>query len=212
VVHLAANPAVSAPWDSVLEDNIVGTYNVLEATRDAAVESVVFASSNHVVGMYEEEYAPELYTGDVDLHLDHRSPVRPDSLYGTSKVFGEALCRYYVEDDGPPEQCHALRICSVRAPEYDHPYGDAEKGVDEGRWERGSPEYRQQVARLKATWQSRRDLAQLVDCSLRTTDPGYDVFYGVSDNDNRWFDIEHARAALGYRPVDSADEWNSAPN
>jgi nucleoside-diphosphate-sugar epimerase len=212
VVHLAANPSVSASWDSVLEDNIVGTYNVLEAASDAGVETVVFASSNHVVGMYEEEYAPGLYTGEVDLRLDHRSPVRPDSLYATSKLFGEAACRYYAEKDGRPTRCLALRIFSVRTPEYDHPYGDAEKGVHDGRWERDGERYRRAVARLKATWQSRRDLAQLVDCCLRSTEHGFDAFYGVSDNDNRWVDIGHARDVLGYRPIDSADEWESPPD
>jgi nucleoside-diphosphate-sugar epimerase len=211
VVHLAASPGVSAPWGDVLENNIVGTYAVLEAARDAGVEHVVFASSNHVVGMYEEEFAPDLYEGDIDLYLDRTVPVRPDSFYATSKVFGEALGRYYVEREGAPERFHALRIASVRAPAYDHPYGDAEKGVDEGEWERDTAAYERAVARLSATWCSRRDLAQLVDCSLRSSAPAFDVFYGVSDNPTRWFDVDHARAVLGYEPRDGADEWDAPP-
>ena len=58
VVHLAASAALETPWDDVLHNNIVGTYNVFEAARQAGVSRVVFASSNHVVGMYEMDGAP----------------------------------------------------------------------------------------------------------------------------------------------------------
>jgi len=51
VVHLAADPRVTAPWESVLLNNIVGTYNVFEAARRCAVRKIVFASTNHVMGM-----------------------------------------------------------------------------------------------------------------------------------------------------------------
>nr|WP_248910364.1 hypothetical protein [Halocatena marina] len=51
-------------------------------------------------------------------------------------------------------------------PEYDHPYGDAERAVDEGDIERGSPKYEETVARMKAMWQSRRDFAYQIDCCL----------------------------------------------
>ncbi|MFC6614293.1 NAD-dependent epimerase/dehydratase family protein [Halopenitus salinus] len=211
VVHLAAYPFVDGEWNDVLEPNIVGTYNVLEAARDAGVGSVVFASTNHVMGMYEEEFAPELYEPDFDLELTHEDPVRPDSLYGTSKVFGEAIGRQYVENYEFPNQFYALRICSVRHEAYDHPYGDAEAAVEEGRIERGSAEYRREVNRMKATWHSRRDFAQLVDRCLRDDDVSFGIFSGVSDNDRRWFDIEHAREVLGYEPQDNAETWDAPP-
>jgi len=51
VVHLAASPAIETPWDDVLHNNIVGTYNVFESARRAGVERGVFASSNHAIGM-----------------------------------------------------------------------------------------------------------------------------------------------------------------
>lgn len=212
VVHLAATTETSAPWEAVLENNIVGVYNVFRAAQVSGVEQVVFASSNSVLGLYEERYAPDIYYGEVDFTLNAETPARPDSLYGTSKVFGEALGRYYAETDGFPTRCYALRIGSVRDPEYDHPYGDAERGVEEGRWNRNSEAYNRKVARMKATWQSRRDAAQLVDRCLRDKTVTFDVFYGVSDNMNRWFDIEHARDIVGYDPVDSADEWERPPS
>jgi nucleoside-diphosphate-sugar epimerase len=211
VVHLAAYPYTDGTWGDVLEPNVVGMYNTLEAAREAEVESVVFGSTNHVMGMYESEFAPELYEPDFELTVDHTDPVRPDSYYGTSKSFGEDLGRYYVENYDYPERFYALRICSVRNPEYDHPYGDAESGVEDGEYERGSEAYERTVARMKAMWHSRRDFAHEVDCCLRDESVEFDVFYGVSDNDRRWFDIEHAREVIGYDPRDNGEEWDAPP-
>src|SRR5512132_4205872 len=47
IVHLAGNPSVQASWESVLNANIIGTRNILEAARELQVPQVVFASSNH---------------------------------------------------------------------------------------------------------------------------------------------------------------------
>jgi hypothetical protein len=211
VIHLAGYPETDGTFEEVLENNIVGMYNTLEAAMDAGVETFVFGSTNHVVGMYEVEFAPDIYEPDFDLLVDEESPRRPDSQYGSSKSYGEDLGRYYTENYEYPTQFYALRICSVRHEQYDHPYGDAEHGVDDGKWERDSPEYQRQVARMKAMWQSRRDLAQEVDCCLRDDDVEFDVFYGVSDNDRRWFSIEHARDVLGYDPQDNGEEWDAPP-
>jgi dTDP-D-glucose 4,6-dehydratase len=212
VVHLAAYPFTDGTWDDILEPNIVGTQNVLRAAREAGVESVVFGSTNHVMGMYEEEFAPELYDLDFDLELTHEDPVRPDSYYGSSKAFGEALGRQYVEKYEYPTQYYALRICSVRHSAYDHPYGDAEKAVEDGEIERDSPEYDRTVRRMKAMWQSRRDFAHQVDCCLQDDVVEYGIFNGVSDNDRRWFSIDHARERLGYDPQDNGEEWDALPN
>jgi len=211
VVHLAACPYTDGEWDDVLEPNVVGTYNVLEAARDAEVEIVVFSSSNHVMGMYEEEFSPALYEPDFDLELTHDDPVRPDSYYGTTKVFGEALGRQYVELYDYPRRFYALRICSVRHEACDHPYGDAERMVEEGEIERGSEAYEREVRRMKATWHSRRDFAHQIECCLRDDDVTYGVFSGVSDNDRRWFSIDHARQRLGYDPQDNGETWDGPP-
>lgn len=211
VVHLAGASRTDADWHSVLQNNIIGGYNCFEAARERSVDSVVFASTNHAVGMYEDEHEPEIYAPDHDLLVDHTNPVRPDSYYATSKVFGEALGRYYVENYEYPKRVYVLRIGSVRNPPYDHPYGDAERGVETGQWERGSSDYRRSVHRMKALWQSRRDAASLVEHCLDDETVEFDVFYGVSDNDRSWLDVDHARAVLGYRPRDSAEDWTEPP-
>jgi nucleoside-diphosphate-sugar epimerase len=211
VVHLAADPSTDAGWNSVLNNNIIGTYNCLEAARRAEVETFVFASSNHVVGQYETELSPDIYIPGYSFVVDHTTPVRPDSFYGTSKLFGEGLGRQYVERFEYPKRFYALRIASVRSPEYDHPYGDAERGVAAGEFASGSEAYERAVKRMKATWHSREDVARLIDCCLSDSSVEFDIFYGVSDNLARWFDLEHARAVLGYRPEDRADEWSAPP-
>jgi UDP-glucose 4-epimerase len=213
VVHLAvySQGLFDEDWDRIEAVNVRGTYNVLEACRDAGVEQVVFASTNHVVGMYEEEFAPEIYSPDSEVTIDHTDPVRPDSLYGVSKLFGEHLGRFAVEKRGAPEQFYAWRICSLREPRYDHPYGDAEKAVENGEVERGSDTYDRSVARLKATWLSHRDCAHMVERMLLDDACSFDVFYGVSGNDRRWHDVEHAREVLGYEPRDNGEEWDGPP-
>lgn len=211
VVHLAGYPKPDGSWEQTLENNIVGMYNTLEAAKDADVETFVFASTNHVVGMYEVENSPDIYEPEFGLVVDHRSPVRPDSYYGVSKGFDEQLGRYYTETFDRPAQFYSLRLGCVRSEEYDHPYGDAEKGVRRDEWERGSERYHRNVKRMKAMWLSRRDLAHLVERCLRDETVKFDVFYGVSDNDARWFDLEHARSTIGYRPEDNGGEWDGPP-
>lgn len=211
VVHLAAYPYTDGSWEDVHGPNIQGLYNVMEASRDAGIETFVFGSTNHVMGQYEHEYAPDIYQPGHGITLDYTDPIRPDSYYGTTKAFGEALGRQYVEVSDYPCRFYALRICTVNDDPHDHPYGDAEAGVEDGDFERGSVEYERSVARMMAMWHSRRDFAHLVDCCLRDDSVEYGIFSGVSDNDRRWFSIEHARSRLGYTPQDNAEEWTEPP-
>jgi NAD+ dependent glucose-6-phosphate dehydrogenase len=183
VVHLAADPSEQAPWESVLRNNIVGTYNVFEASRRAGVERVVFASSNHVMGMYEVEGAPDIYRLDDPRVYDHTAEIRPDSLYGVSKAFGEALGRYYMERHGLAVFC--LRIGWVR------PDDGAASGFTE---------------RTRAMWLSHRDCAELVARCLDAEGVRWAVVYGISDNPRQFWDLSHARQLLGYEPLDRAPE------
>lgn len=211
VVHLAAYPCPDGEWGDVLKPNIIGMYNTLEAARTAEVDTFIFASTNHVMGMYEKEHAPALYEPDYDLLLDSSDPVRPDSFYGTTKSFGEDLGRYYVEQYEYPKRFYALRICSVLPHGFDHPYGRAEKRVANGEIERNSDTYERSIARMKAMWQSRRDFAHLIECCLDDQQVKYDIFSGISDNDRRWFSLQNARERLGYKPKDNGETWDGPP-
>jgi nucleoside-diphosphate-sugar epimerase len=198
VVHLAAASSVDAPWDDVLADNITGTYNVFEAAREHGVRKVVFASSNHVVGMYEVEGAPAIYDLADRRLCEPLTPVRPDSLYGVSKVFGEALGRLYADRHGMDVVC--LRIGSVR--EDDDPTrGQA------GRPFAPFPELTEAQSRhrLRAAWLSHRDCAQLIQRALDAP-VHWAVVFGVSNNPRRFWDLQGARDLLGYDPIDAAPE------
>lgn len=99
LVHLAAEPATRATWEDLRKPNIDGLYSVFEAARRAKVPRIVFASTNHVTGMYDRDgISPVL----PDM------PVRPDCLYGVTKAFGEALGRFYSDEYGISVLC--LRI------------------------------------------------------------------------------------------------------
>ncbi len=211
IVHLAAYPTTDGSWDQIRESNLVGMHNVLEAAADAGVERFVYASSIHAAGMYEEDHAPELYELDYDLTVTHEDPERPDSYYGGSKAFGEDWGRYYIEKRDYPERFYAIRIASIREPPYDNPYGDAEKGVEAGDWTRGSEPYETQVKRLKGTWLSERDWAQLVERCLTDTAVEFDIFFATSENERGWYDIEHTKEVLGYAPEDRGEEWTEPP-
>lgn len=215
VVHLAITRGMGRPgdpsitWSDRLRDYLNGIHNVYEASIDAGLETIIFASSNHAVGMIEIRNRPDVYH-DKGIRADHTEPHRPDSIYGLTKCYGEDLGRFVAEMHDI--RFYAIRFGAIRSPEFDHPYGDAERGVKRGDWERGSEEYEEQVARMKGLWQSRRDAAQLVECCLEDEFVEWDHFYGVSGNDRRWLDdLDHAAETIGYEPDDNGEEWTSPP-
>lgn len=172
ILHLAGDPRVPAPWESVYTNNVAGTYNVLEAARQANVRRVVFASTNHVMGMYD-------HNGDWPVYND--MPVRPDSLYGVSKAFGEAIGRHYFDAFG-------LSFIALRIG-----------------WFMETPTMTSDTGR--AMWLSPRDCALAFECAIET-DERFGVFYAISDNPNRRWDLTDTMLKLGYRPQDC---WTRQP-
>ena len=171
VVHLAQN-AGEAPFDEVLPV-MNGTFQVFDAARresaarrDGGVR-IVYASSNHAVG-----YTPRTELAPVDLLP------RPDTYYGVSKVFGEALGRLMVDRYGMEVVC--LRI---------------------GSWK----QYPESVREL-STWISPADGVRLVAAALTAPDVTFEVVYGISANTRAWWDLAPARA-LGYLSVDDAEDY-----
>ncbi len=88
IVHLAAVPN-EQPFETILQNNIVGTWNVYEAAFRSGVRRVVFGSSNHAVGFYPRGQ-----------RLDANAPHRPDTRYGLSKCFGEDVGSLYADKYG----------------------------------------------------------------------------------------------------------------
>ncbi|APW96789.1 NAD-dependent epimerase [Halobiforma lacisalsi AJ5] len=179
VLHLAGDPRKTAPWESVLPNNIDGTQTVYEAAVGAGVDKFAFASSNHAVGAYEtDERTPDMYREDDEFRLDGTELPRPGNLYGVSKATGEILGRYYHDEYGLSVVC--VRIGNLTK---DHPPIDYERG--------------------QAMWLSHRDCAHLFDRCIRA-EYDYEVVYGISDNDRKYYSIERAREVLGYEPRDNS--------
>jgi uronate dehydrogenase len=164
IVHLGGY-SVEGPWESILSANIVGCYNVFEAARRNGVRRILFPTSNHATGFYRR-----------DQTIDHRVYPRPDSRYGVSKVFGEALGSLYADKYGMEVFC--MRIGNVNPAPIDK--------------------------RRLSIWFSPRDLAQLVTIGIEHPDIRFEIVYGVSGNTRSWYDNSNA-ARLGYRPRDDSE-------
>ena len=189
VLHLAADASQVASWESVSHNNLVPTYNVFEASREAGVRRVIFASSNHAVGMLELEGAARQIRAGKYETLDHRRipqiddmvRIRPDGFYGISKAFGEAMGSYYADNFGLQVAC--LRIGTVTKE------NDPTTNI-----------------RMRATWMSHRDMAHMIDRCLAVGSLHFEIFYGVSGNKWRFWDTSHAMRFLGYSPRDNAED------
>ena len=188
VVQMAADPNPEAPWENILQSNMVGVYNVFEACRQEGVGRIVYASSVMASwgNQFEEPYKAikECRFDDVPDPIPlikHTDPPRPTEPYSASKVWGEALARTYSDSHGL--SCLCIRIGWVCA--EDTPY---------------RPE-------LAAVWCSQRDIVDLAErCVNAPDDIRFDIFYGMSRNRYCWVDISHANEVLGYEPRDSAEE------
>lgn len=189
VIHLAADPNHETDWQSALVNNIHGTKNLYDLAATYGVRRIVFASSNHVTGMYEHvngSKEPNLCDHPRTKMISVEDWVRPDGFYGISKLTGEAIARYYFECHGIESVC--LRIGSVTIS--------------------GKPENNRHLC----TWLSPDDLVQLIEKSLDPprSFPGFGIYYGVSANTGRFWDIENASKELGYRPdFDAAKVWEN---
>ncbi|MBZ0218161.1 MAG: NAD(P)-dependent oxidoreductase [Fimbriimonadaceae bacterium] len=110
--------------------------------------------------------------------IDSNVRHRPDTLYGLSKSFGENLAQYYFDKFGI--ETVSLRIGSCFPEPADR--------------------------RMLATWLSYRDMVHLVERALIVPKTGHTIIYGMSDNDELFWDNSKA-SALGYRPKDNAEKY-----
>src|SRR5215471_10035248 len=165
IVHLGGY-SIEGPWETIHKSNIVGCYNLFEAAYRSGVKRVVFASSNHAVGFYPR---------DQKIGVD--VTVRPDSRYGVSKAFGEAVGAFYADK-------HGLRVTCIRIGNVN------DKPLDK---------------RRLSIWIKPEDLAQLIRIGLEHPDIRFEIFFGASDNDRAWWDNSEA-ARYGYRPQGRSEE------
>lgn len=171
IVHLGG-VSVEDTFENILNANLRGTYHLYEAARQKGVKRILFASSNHTIGFHDRETS-----------LDANSALRPDSLYGVSKGFGELLARYYFDKFKIETAC--IRI--------------------------GSSFPKPRNRRMLATWLSYNDLTSLTKRIFDVDRLGYAIVYGVSDNPEKWWD-NHLTAYIGWSPEDSTVGFENDEN
>jgi nucleoside-diphosphate-sugar epimerase len=156
VVHLAAIPAGGFETDSAtFFNNMNSTFNVFQAARRAGIKSVVYASSETLLGIPFELDPPYL-------PVDEEYPSRPESMYAVVKHLEEELAAKLVRWD-PELSITALRFSNVLTPaDY----------ANQSTWE-ADPSLRQ--------WNlwgyiDTRDAAQAVFKALEAKLPGFETF------------------------------------
>lgn len=169
IVHLGGI-AREDNFSRIMQANILGLYNLYEAARAHGMPRIIFASSNHVVGFYRQ-----------DQFIDTRAPALPDTLYGVSKCYGEALAKMYYHKFGL--ETAIVRIGSCFETPRSH--------------------------RMMASWLSYTDFTSLVETVFKAPRVGCTTIWGVSNNDARWWDNSEANF-LGWRPKDNAEDYRLA--
>ena len=161
VIHLAGIPSEKALAEMV-QANVIGTSHLYEAARQAGVPRVVLGSSNHVTGFYSR-----------DVVVSTEAPMRPDSIYGLTKSWGELVAGMYYDK-------HGIRSLVVRI---------------------GNAQDMPRTPRSLDVWISPGDFTQL--CIIGLTHPDVDVktVFGVSAGGGTWWDNSEADK-LGYVPRD----------
>ena len=191
-IHLAAEPrhGPEIGWDVLMPRNVVPTANVFQAAHESGVRRVVFASSMHVMGLYEldEPYlsiAGGRYNGidpeRVPLVIADMPP-RPDGRYAVTKLFGESLGRYYAEAEGMEVVC--ARIGTVGR--------DDRPGTD---------------ARSYVSWLSHRDAAAFFRACAERPGLRYEILFAASANRWKVYDTPRAWRVLSSTPADNAEAF-----
>jgi nucleoside-diphosphate-sugar epimerase len=172
LIHLAAVSDEDDFHSRLLPANLEGLYNAFEAARLAGVRKVIFPSTGQTVLSYPrgQWISPEM-------------PPRPSTVYACTKLFGEALARYYSDQHGL--SMIVIRLC------YFQPYDS---------------EILRRPGDIQREWCSPRDLEQLLVKCLRADLP-FAIFFGVSANTGRFWDISNAQSLVGYEPRDNAADY-----
>lgn len=180
VVHFAAVPRILIrPDNETYRVNVMGTYNVIEASVKLGIRKVIIASSETTYGICFAE-------GERDPHylpFDEDYDVNPMDSYGLSKVINEKTARAFSERTGA--DVYALRIGNVIEPnEYSRFPGFV-----------AHPE-----TRLRNAWCyiDARDLGQIVHLCIEKDGLGYQVFNAT--NDTVTTDLSTAELARRFFP------------
>ncbi len=158
VVHLAAIPAPGLTTNAAtFDNNITSTYHVFAAARAAKIKTIVWASSETVLGLPFGPDAPPPY-----IPVDEQYHPRPNSSYSLSKTLEEEMAGQFCRWD-PELSMTGLRFSNVMEPtDYARfPSFDADPALRQ--WNLWG-------------YIDARDGAQAVRLALVAATPGKDVF------------------------------------
>jgi nucleoside-diphosphate-sugar epimerase len=190
VIYLPNMNREPGTWEQGYENDLPAIWNTFEAARRNGLKRVIFCSSNRATEKYEHDYPyANIMRGELDgldpnniPYVTPSSPVRPQGPYGIVKVFGEVLGRWFSDTYG-------MSVICIRVGRFT---GSAEPG-----------DVRQVSVLLTP-----RDAVHLFDrCLQAPDDVKFAVFYGVSNNKWRIWDISEAQRLIGYEPQDNLEEW-----
>ena len=169
LVHFAAQSDEAPFVESLVPGNVVGLYNAFEAaSQSGTVKRIVFASTVQTMGAYPHEHKIEV----TDLP-------RPNSLYGATKILGEAMGRWYYDHRN-------LQFVGIRIGWYQD-YDSLALRKHRG---------------ARTIWLSPGDCASLVIRSIEKEDVGYALVFGTSRTSRERLSLASARESLDWEPSD----------
>lgn len=190
VVHLAGNPVAYHDWPELLGPNVDAMLNVFEAAATNGVRRVIFASSNHVMGGYQD--GPpipiiETLPPKPGLRYFADGAERFSGAYAATKLLGERVGRQY-------SLAHGLEVIAVRFGWVWRGHNTPEElPAERGDW-------------FRQMWLSDRDYRHLMDCCLTALLPEpFLIVNGMSANSGMRWDLSAARYVLGYTPRDDVN-------
>jgi nucleoside-diphosphate-sugar epimerase len=156
VVHLGAVPAGGLWADSAtFHNNMSSTFNVFQAARRLGIKTIVYASSETLLGLPFETPPPYL-------PLDEEYDSRPESIYSVVKHLEEELARKLVRWD-PELSITALRFSNVMAVEEYAAFPGFDADARTRSWNLWG-------------YIDARDGAEAIRLALEARRPGFDVF------------------------------------
>lgn len=98
IVHLAADPSPAADfYESLLDNNIKGAFNIFQAAADQGCRRVIYASSIQLIEGYP-----------LDVQATPDMPTRAVNMYGATKAFAESTAHYFSAKHGL--SCLCVRV------------------------------------------------------------------------------------------------------
>jgi nucleoside-diphosphate-sugar epimerase len=162
VVHLAAIPAPGGyPPEVVFQNNVMSTFNILQAASVLGVKKIVLASSLSALGLaYNFRPVELLY-----FPINETHPVLSQDAYGISKIVGEQIA------DGFALRDPAISLVSLRLPFLANP------GEIQVKLRTQTQRFLAYGARILWSYLDVRDAAAVVRQALKYDQPGHEILY-----------------------------------